>query len=403
MYLPLANILHHKLGSLLNAVGIGIGICMLVTLTGLSRGSLYEIADRMESIDADLLIVPPGASGKTPTLSGIALSEKVAGLIERKFPDEVDQAVPVFIGSLRLAGQDHRVTGIAPEDWGRITGGTELLEGRLFDPDKRFATWLENTLLAPTDDDQPGEITSAALADPAHNGLEIVIDSRLAEAGGFTVGQTVRAGNHDWKIVGIAPAGVTTRIFMPLRTAQFLFGFGDITKCTMIFVKLKPGVDAGPAARAIRTQLDLDVSPLSAYRGQLVQKFGIMFTYVDVVNVIALGIAFLFVMITLYTMVLQRTREIAILKSCGASGAFILRQVVGESAILTAFGTGVGIAMSFAAAAAIEHFRPLLTVRISWRWISIAIAAAAAGSLIAALWPAWRATRVDMVEALSYE
>ena len=128
-----------------------------------------------------------------------------------------------------------------------------------------------------------------------------------------------------------------------------------------------------------------------------------MFTYVDVVNVIALGIAFLFVMITLYTMVLQRTREIAILKSCGASGAFILRQVGGESAILTAFGTGVGIAMSFAAAAAIEHFRPLLTVRISWRWIGIAIAAAAAGSLIAALWPAWRATRVDMVEALSHE
>jgi len=63
----------------------------------------------------------------------------------------------------------------------------------------------------------------------------------------------------------------------------------------------------------------------------------------------------------------------------------------------------VGLGMSFAAAWAIHRFAPLLTVRISIAWVGVAIAAALAGAVISALYPAWRATRVDMVEALTYE
>ena len=44
-HLPLANLMHHKLRSLLSALGIGMGICMLVTLSGLARGSLFEVAE----------------------------------------------------------------------------------------------------------------------------------------------------------------------------------------------------------------------------------------------------------------------------------------------------------------------------------------------------------------------
>jgi putative ABC transport system permease protein len=124
---------------------------------------------------------------------------------------------------------------------------------------------------------------------------------------------------------------------------------------------------------------------------------------VDAVNVIALLIAFLFIMITLYTMVLQRTREIAILKSSGASNAFILRQVLAESMILTGAGLVVGVALSFVAAWVIQALKPLLTVTITWEWLLIALAAALGGAVISGLYPAWRATRVDMVEALTLE
>ena len=230
-----------------------------------------------------------------------------------------------------------------------------------------------------------------------------MIDSRLARAGNYRLGQKVHAAGHDWTIVGIVPAGVMTRVFLPLRTAQYLFGSNDITRCTMILVKLKGGVDIGPASRAIQKTVGHDVIPLTRYRGMLIEKFGVMFVYVDIVNTFALVIAFLFIMITLYTMVLQRTREIGILKSFGASNAYILGQVLTESLILTGFGTAVGIGLSFLAAWLIETSKPLLTVTITWHWIGVAVAAALVGAILSGLYPAWRAMRVDVAEALTAE
>ena len=74
-----------------------------------------------------------------------------------------------------------------------------------------------------------------------------------------------------------------------------------------------------------------------------------------------------------------------------------------ESLLLTAIGTVMGIGMSLGAGWAIQKFKPLLTVEISFKWIGIAILAAMTGAMISAIYPAWSATRVDMVEALSYE
>ena len=73
--LPLANLLHHKLRSVLSALGIGMGICMLVTLSGLSRGSLFEIAERAESVNADLIISPRGWGDNTADKAGSALPD----------------------------------------------------------------------------------------------------------------------------------------------------------------------------------------------------------------------------------------------------------------------------------------------------------------------------------------
>ncbi|MCD6304560.1 MAG: ABC transporter permease, partial [Planctomycetes bacterium] len=363
-------------------------------------------AQRLESVDADLIVCPRGWGENTTDKSGSALPDKYASLIAREHADIVAAAVPVFIWPIRLAGQDQRAAGIDANDWDVITGGAKLSAGRLFDPQGRFARWLSEQLLAPAGGDgqgpqEPLEITSRQLAE--HGGLELVIDSRLARAGRYRLGQKVHTAGQDWTIVGIVPAGVMSRIFLPRRTAQFLFGSGDVTKSTMIFVKLRPGVSTGPAVRAIRRTVPHDVVPLDRYRGMLVEKFGILFVYVDTVNAVALVIAFLFIMVTLYTMVIQRTREIAVLKSCGAGNWFILRQVLAESLLLTAAGTAMGIAASFLAGWAIQAARPLLTVTITWHWVVTAVAAAAAGAVLSGLYPAWRAMRVDVVEALTLE
>ena len=131
-----------------------------------------------------------------------------------------------------------------------------------------------------------------------------------------------------------------------------------------------------------------EVVLVSQYRVMLEQKFGVMYKYIDAVNAVALVISFLFIMVTLYTMVLQRTREIAILKSCGASKAFLWRQVLAESALLTGGGAAAGIALSFLGGCIIDAFT-LYTVLITWRWIAIALLSAAAGMLASAAYPAW--------------
>ncbi len=403
-YLPLANILHYKLRSALSALGIGLAICMLVTLSGLSRGTLNEVADRWESIDADLIVLPRGWGDNASDKSGAGLSDGYADLIRREHAQLIERIVPVFLWPIKLGGQDQMAVGVDPGQWTALTGGRNLLQGRLFDPDNLFASWIEQILAAPPDGNAgPLEIDQADLSAAGHNGLEIVIDTRLATAGGYRVGQMVFAANHNWRIVGIVPAGAMARVFMPRRTAQFLFGSGEIAKSTLMFVKLREGVDIGPAARAIGQTTRQDVVPLSRYRGMLHEKFGIMFLYVDAVNIVALVIAFLFIMITLYMMVMQRTRDIAILKSSGASGFFLLRQVLGEAMLLTAAGAAMGIGLSFLAAWAIESVRPLLTVRISARWLLIAALASAVGATASSLFPAWRASRVDITKALALE
>jgi putative ABC transport system permease protein len=100
-------------------------------------------------------------------------------------------------------------------------------------------------------------------------------------------------------------------------------------------------------------------------------------------------------------MVLQRTGDIAILKSSGASGWFIVRQILGESILLTGGGVVVGLVMAFAVAWAVETWAPLHTVTITWQWVGIAILAAGIGAIISALYPARQAMRVDIAEALT--
>jgi len=401
-WLPLANILHHKLRSLLASLGIGLGVCMLITLTGLARGSLSEVADRWESVDADLIVMPTGWGSHAATRSGSGLADSVADRIRASQPEAIDHIVPIFLWPMRLAGQDHMACGIDAADWARLTGGQSMTTGGLFDADGGASAWIEQTLLAPTDAETPLSISQADLAE--HGCLELVVDERLAKAGGYKVGQVVRAANHDWTIVGIAPAGVMTRVFMPRRTAQFLFGSGDIRRSTFLFVKLTATAgDIGASARRLGRATGLDVVPVTDYRGMLMQTFGIMFRYIHAVNAVALVIAFLFITIMLYTTVIQQTREIAILKANGASNGFLLRQVMAESLLLGLVGLVVGVAMSLAAAWLIGQWRPLLTPLVEARWIVTAGAAALAGAVASSLYPAWRATRVDVAAALALD
>jgi ABC-type multidrug transport system permease subunit len=379
---------------------------MLVTLSSLSRGSLYEISDRWESVDADLIVYPAAWGENITTISGIGLSDKYADKLRTEHAGIVRSVTPVFLWPMKLAGQDQMAAGIEPDDLPAFTGGKGIIEGTCFAPAGPWTTFIQGLhdrkTRGMTEERKKEFVVDPTEEDLSAGGwLDVVIDNRLAAAGGYKVGQTVLTANHHWKVVGIVPAGSMTRVFLPRASAQFLYG-ADMGKSTLMFVKLKPGVVAEEACRRISGPA-LQAVQLRQYRAMLEHRFGVMFLYVDMVNAVALVIAFLFIMVTLYTMVLQRTREIAILKASGASNAFIMRQVLVESMLLTAAGAAVGGVMSAGAAWAIQTFKPLLTVTITWHWVAVAGGAALAGAILSGLYPAWRATRIDVVEALTLE
>ncbi len=407
LYLPLANLLHHKLGSAGSALGVGISVCMLITLSGLSRGSLEEVAERWEAVDADLIVYSARWGDNITTISGGELGDADVERLERLTAAGekcVERVVPIFLYRVSIAGQEHNIVGVAPEDLPQLLGGGEIPKpGRSFDPQNKFARWLKGRLEEDRPQGEEGpplDISDAELAE--HGGLEIVIDARLARATGLKLGEKVYTAGRNFTVVGIAPRGALARAFIPRATAQWLFS-GPLGRYTLMFVKLRPGVRVGAAVEAVRRTKRLASVAIDEYRGMLQQRFGIMYLYVDTVNVVTLIVAFLFILVTLYTMVIQRRREIAILRSMGASRRFILSQVVAESMLLSACGAAAGVLMSFAAAAGIEAIKPLLTVKITWDWILTAAGAAAVGATLAAVYPALCAIRVDVIEALSLE
>ncbi len=400
-WLPYANITHHRLRSALSALGIAISICLVLSLTGLSTGSLQEVLRRWDSIQADLIISPSStnltlASGPQLPLAAV---DKLTAAQNGDKP-LAKKITPVYLARLSMGGHENNVYGLRNGDFAVVQGPSKLIAGRLPDPDGRAAAWLAARYKEAAAKDDVLEISEQELA--AAGALEMAIDDRLAGQMHKSVGDTFRAADRQWRIVGIYRAGAVGRAIAPMATLQHLMGLG-LDHVTLVFVQLPDGAAVSPAAKAIAKLTHQNVVPKNEYQAMLLETIGIMFPYIYTVNAVALGIAFLFIMITLYTMVLQRTREIAILKSLGASGSYLLRMVLAESLLLTGAGAAAGIFMSMGAGKTIEHFRPDLTVSITPSWIAVALAAAATGGILAAIYPSWRAIRVDVAEALTFE
>jgi len=126
-------------------------------------------------------------------------------------------------------------------------------------------------------------------------------------------------------------------------------------------------------------------------------------TAINVVIGIAVVIGFLVIFQAMYTSVLERTREIGILKSMGASKLTVVSVVLRETALLAVLGVAAGVAFSFAVKAMLGHKFPTLYLDMSIEWVIRGALIAFAGTVCGALYPAWMAARKDPIDALAYE
>jgi putative ABC transport system permease protein len=114
-------------------------------------------------------------------------------------------------------------------------------------------------------------------------------------------------------------------------------------------------------------------------------------------------ISFLVVLLTMHTMVLERTRDIGVLKALGSSRLEICGLIVGETLLMVAVGAVFGLLCTYSVVAILHRTSPTLQITIEWGWIVRAILLTIAGGIAGALYPALRAAQSDPVDALAYE
>ena len=359
--LVLRNLFHRPVRTGLTVLAVAVEVAMILMMVGVSEGLLRESQRRTRGVGADILIRPQigGAS-----ITGADISAKLPEVLMQRFPEIV-----FAMGStVFMPGDLQTITGI---DWPaleRMSGGVVVFEGR-----------------------------------PYAAAYECVIDEVYARQKQLEVGGKTTLMNHDFEVVGIVETGKMSRIFIPLEAMRELQGWQG--KFSQIYVKLgKPEQVRGTIdrLRALLPNLSVvSVEDFLALAATNVRQMSDQF--VNVIISIAVVIGFIVVLLAMYTAILERTREIGILKALGASKAYIVGVVMRETAVICLFGILLGYGLSVLGREAVAARFPLVPVILLPEWMAWAAFLAVAGAAIGALYPAWKAAEEDPVEALAYE
>jgi len=232
---------------------------------------------------------------------------------------------------------------------------------------------------------------------------EIVVDDWYASAKRVDVGSEVELLNQKFKISGIVEHGKGARVFMSLPAAQDMTG--SIGKVSLFFIKLANPSDI----QAVTTRLN---AMLPTYPVRNMREYASLMTsenipaldaFIQTVVFVAVCIGVLVIFLSMYTTITERTREIGILRSLGASKSFIVTLILQESVLLCILGVLIGFGASSVIARAVKFQFPTLVVLITSDWMWKAAVFAILSGVIGSLYPSIKAAKQDPIEALAYE
>ncbi len=359
------NLKHRPVRTLLSVAMIAIEVAMILTLVGLSYGMIEEAQRRQRGIGADVVIKP----GSTSVMSfgGVTLPEKLVDYFE-KLP-EVEMATGSATHT--ISGLFESASGVDLDKFAKMSGGLHFVSGGPFQ--------------------QPNDI---------------IVDERYARTKALSVGSTLQLWDKDWRVSGIVETGKLSRVMLPLPVVQDLASAPG--KLSQIFIKLKDPAQTDDFVKKLKAN-----EMLSSYQVYSIEELVSLFSidnapglrpFIGVVIGLGVVVGFLVVLLSMYTAVLERTREIGILKSLGAEPGYILRMLLRETAILASVGVLAGILLSlvtqwamntFGSAALVQYMVPV--------WWPIAGGIAMVSALAGTIYPAMKAVKHDALEALSYD
>jgi putative ABC transport system permease protein len=355
------SIYARPLRSFLSVIAIAIQVILVLMIVGMTSGVISEWGKRVEGVGADILVQPPNSSIFFAFASAVmqeSLGEQIRAL------SGVDEVAPTFIQT-----EPKNLIMVYGIDYQRFNA---LSKGFLFRDGRPFA-----------------------------GPFEVIADDIIAQTRRLKVGSRITLLNHEFTVCGIVAHGKGARYFIPIRTAQEMAGAEK--RVSMFYVRSK-GDTEGTRAQILKLMPENKILSLSEYVS-LMTSANLPQLRPFTRTMVALGIvvSFRVVLLNMHTMVMERTREIGILKALGFSRFDVVRMLLGETLILTLLGTGLGIALTFLAQAILKEINPGLTILISARWIFSSVVLALFGAAIGAVYPALRAASYDPVVALAYE
>lgn len=351
----------HPLRSALTAAAVGLQVFLILLIVGLTSGILSDWRARAEGVGADLMVQPPNSSIFFSFSSAI-IPQSEAARIER-LPD-VDEVAPVVVvvdtATLGV------IYGIDFARFNGLSSGFKFLSGGSF--------------TGPED---------------------AIADDLAAQARKLSVGGNVSLMNRNFRVAGIVLHGKGARFFLPMETAQELIGAQN--RVSMIYVRSTGNTEAARAEIA-RILPGYTIRSMAEYMS-LMTSSNLPELRPFLRSFVGLGIviSFLVILLTMYTLVLERRREIGILKALGLSRPEICWLIVAEALLLVVLGVVVGLCGTYGTTALLHRTSPTLQIAIPADWILRAILVAIFGAVAGAAYPALRAARTDPIEALAYE
>ncbi len=361
-----ANLIHRPLRSVISVLAVAIEVVMILSIVGVFMGMLNDQKERTNGIGADLVVSPSNSSFMNG-VSGAPISVKLAPFLATL--PHVAVAAPVISNF-------------------SMTGSVEILYGidfKTYDALKPFQFLEGGPFTGPND---------------------AIVDDVFAHAGPvYHVGDSITVLNHAFRICGIVESGKGGRKLIPIDTMGQLIGSDG--KATVIYLKADTPANDPLIMNEIHSTRGLD-----GYRVNTMSEIISLYTpsrfpgfnlALNVVISIAVIVGFLVIFQSMYTAVLERTREIGILKSLGASKMAIVTVVLRETGLLSIAGVILGICATFGVRGVLALKFPTFNFELTAAWMVYGALIAFAGSICGALYPAFMAARKDPIDALAYE
>ncbi len=236
---------------------------------------------------------------------------------------------------------------------------------------------------------------------PLTEEMDVIVDERYAQNKKVGVGSEVELFNRTFRIAGIYAPESGGRIKVGLAAMQNVLRSPE--RCSQILVKCAPGETPDTVVARINAELPgnqvLSMGDLQVVYDRGIPAFN---TFLKIVVGLSVIVSLLVILLAMYTTIAERTREIGILKSLGASRGFIIKTIEQEALMLCLAGIILGYAGAFAIQAGLTRFTSLV-VSIEPRWMLYTAVIGIISGLLGALYPALRAAAKDPVQALSYE